>query len=42
MSDVIYPTRPAKCHDCRYGVFGDDPKDAYASLLRKDDNNDAQ
>lgn len=25
------------CNDCRYGVFGDDPKDAYAFLMRKDD-----
>lgn len=28
------------CNDCRYGVFGNDPKDAYAFLMRKDDNDD--
>ena len=28
------------CNDCRYGVFGNDPKDAYAFLMRKDSNNE--
>lgn len=28
------------CNDCRYGVFGNDPKDAYAYLMRKDSNNE--
>lgn len=25
------------CNGCRYGVFGDNPKDAYAYLMRKDE-----
>lgn len=30
------------CEDCPCYGLGNDPKDAYAFLMRKEDNNDAQ